>query len=60
MPIGKFRGKTLARIGANDQGLRDLDYYLGWDKIRPETKEQIEIYLNFPDNRRRLEALLDD
>jgi hypothetical protein len=58
--FGEFKGKTIARIGASDAGLKRLDYYLGWDKINPDVKEAIGIYLKNPAIAQRLDSLLED
>lgn len=56
----KYPGQTVARIGASDQGLKDLDWYLDQLWLFPDAKEAIGTYLKNPAIAQRLDSLLDD
>lgn len=65
MPFGKYQGKTLARIGSNDEGLKYLDW-LRDEGIRipgiriPALREAVATYLDHPAVARQLDAALED
>uniref|UniRef100_A0A6M3LCS3 Uncharacterized protein n=1 Tax=viral metagenome TaxID=1070528 RepID=A0A6M3LCS3_9ZZZZ len=42
MPFGKFKGIELEAISHMPKGKETLKYYAGWDKIKPELKDEIE------------------
>jgi hypothetical protein len=48
MPLGQHKGKTLARIGNNDEGLRYLDWLVGQGWIHGPTRAALETYLKHP------------
>jgi hypothetical protein len=57
-----YRGKTLARIGSSDAGLRYLDKLRGGDfvKDKPDIKDALETYLEHPQIARMLDAAIGD
>jgi hypothetical protein len=60
MPLGKHKGATLARIGANMQGLLYLDWLVGQSWVNGPLKVALKAYLDHPAIARQLEAQLDD
>jgi uncharacterized protein (DUF3820 family) len=58
MPIGKYRGKTIARIGARDEGLRYLDWLVQKEDIGGQLREAMETYLGDPDVARILSGII--
>lgn len=68
MPFGEHKGKTLARIGSNDAGLKYLDWLRGQTIYESRTqaydaatvKLAINTFLDHPVNDRQLDAALED
>jgi hypothetical protein len=60
MPFGKHRHKTLARIGANKDGLEYLDYLIGEPWLSDPARGYIKTYLSHPDIARQLDILTED
>ena len=60
IPFGEFNGSTIARIGASDEGLKRLDYYLAWADCHEPIRDAIKVYLRNPAIAARLNYLLDD
>lgn len=61
MPLGKFKGQTLARIGSSDEGLKYLDWLIGQDWVNGRLKAALETYLEHPAMGSAVErAMLDD
>ncbi len=60
MPLGQHKGKTIARVGSNDEGLTYLDWLIGQDWINGPLREAIETYLKHPAIAMKLDAILDD
>lgn len=60
MPLGKFKGKTLARIGSNEDGLKYLDWLIGQEWVDGWLREAIETYLSHPQISRQLRAAIGD
>lgn len=48
MPLGKHKGKTLARIGSNEEGLCYLDWLIGQDWVNGPLKDALTRYLSHP------------
>ena len=59
IPFGKYKGRTIASVGRNDEGLRYLDWLVGQPWLRQELKVQVEVYLHHPSVALGLEAALD-
>lgn len=51
-PFGKYRGDTLDKIAETDEGLRHLDWLVGWfaahPLLFPEFREALRAYLRDP------------
>jgi hypothetical protein len=45
MPFGRNRGRTLDEIAETDDGLRYLDWVMGWDKLHGTIKVALQVYL---------------
>lgn len=60
MPLGKHRGKTLARIGANKDGLLYLDWLIGQLWVQGELRESLAIYLKHPSIARQIDSFLEE
>ena len=60
MPLGKHKGSTLARIGANAEGLKYLDWLIGQDWVNGKLKEALGVYLKHPAISMQLDAVIDD
>jgi hypothetical protein len=60
MPLGKHKGSTLARIGANESGLRYLDWLIGQEWVNGSLRSSLETYLNHPAISMKLDAALED
>jgi hypothetical protein len=60
IPLGQHKGKTIARVGSNAEGLRDLDWLVGQEWIYGAFKEALQTYLKHPQIQRDLEAAIGD
>jgi uncharacterized protein (DUF3820 family) len=60
MPLGKHKGSTLARIGANHEGLKYLDWLVGQEWVDGRLRGALETYLKHPAISRELDAVLED
>jgi uncharacterized protein (DUF3820 family) len=60
MPFGKHQGRTLARIGATDDGLRYLDWLRGEGIRSAALSAAVETYLGHPAVARQLDAAIGD
>lgn len=60
MPLGKHKGKTLTRIGNNDEGLLYLDWIVGQEWINGRLREALETYLKHPAVAMQVDALVQD
>jgi hypothetical protein len=60
MPLGQHKGKTLARIGANEEGLKYLDWLIGQEWVNGLLRANLEKYLGHPAISRQLDAVLED
>jgi uncharacterized protein (DUF3820 family) len=60
MPLGKHKGKTLARIGANEEGLKYLDWLIGQDWVNGPLREALGVYLKHPAIAQQLDAILEE
>lgn len=60
MPLGQHKGKTVARIGANGEGLRYLDWLVGQEWVNGQLRTALETYLAHPQIVRDLEVALED
>jgi hypothetical protein len=60
MPLGQHKGKTLARIGASEEGLRYLDWLVGQPWVHPNLDEALATYLKHPAIAMQLDAAIED
>lgn len=60
MPLGQHQGKTLARVGANADGLRYLDWLVGRAWVDGPLKAALETDLSHPAISRQLDAAIED
>lgn len=60
MPLGKYAGKTLARIGSNREGLLYLDWMIGCDWVRGPLVRHLTVYLNHPVVKRELKSYIEE
>lgn len=60
MPLGQHKGKTLARIGANTEGLKYLDWLIGQPWVNGRLKEALGVYLTHPQVAMQLDAAIGD
>lgn len=60
MPLGKYKGKTLARVGSNNEGLRYLDWLVGQGWVNGRLREALDIYLKHPAVALSLQAAIGD
>lgn len=60
MPLGKHKGKTLARIGANKEGLLYLDWLVGQDWVNGRLREALETYLKHPSIAMQIDSAIED
>jgi hypothetical protein len=40
LPFGNYRGQTLDEVAATDEGLRYLDWLVGWDGLYGEASQE--------------------
>jgi uncharacterized protein (DUF3820 family) len=59
MPLGKYEGKTMARIGSSREGLLYLDWMVGQEWVRDGLKDALECYLGHPSISMQLDRYLD-
>jgi len=60
IPLGKHKGRTISRVGASAEGLRDLDWLVGQTWVYGEFRAALETYLTHPAIKRELEAAIED
>lgn len=60
MPLGKHKGKTLARIGSNAEGLKYLDWLVGQDWVNGRLRGSLETYLKHPAIASEVDRLTED
>jgi uncharacterized protein (DUF3820 family) len=59
MPLGKFKGQTLARIGSSDEGLKYLDWLVGQSWLNSRLKVPLETYLKHPAMGSQVERIIE-
>jgi uncharacterized protein (DUF3820 family) len=59
MPFGKHQGETIARVGADDEGLKYLDWLIGQKWLNGNLKDAVSTYLEHPAIGQRLDAILE-
>lgn len=60
MPLGKYKGETLARIGASREGLLYLDWLIGQGWLDKRLADALHAYLQHPAMGQQLDTYLDD
>lgn len=60
LPFGNHKGRTIDKVAQTDEGLRDLDSFLGWLESRrrgTDVHEAVKTYLDDPSIRKELNSL---
>jgi hypothetical protein len=60
VPFGKHKGKTIARIGSNDEGLIYLDWLIGQPWLKEPLKSHLRRYLTHPSIARTLDVAIEE
>ncbi len=60
MPLGKYRGLTIARIGSSNEGLLYLDWLIGRKLKDGDLKDILEIYLSHPAISQKIDAIIEE